>query len=268
MSLITLLTDYGLADEYVGVCHGVIARIAPDARIIDLTHGVPAHDVRAGAMTLLRSLLYMPVGIHVAVVDPGVGSERRAVALKLADRRVLIGPDNGLLWPASRLGGGIDEAIEISDSPWRLEPVSPTFHGRDIFVPVAAMLARGANFEEAGLPLDPTTLTSLDMPAPRLEDGALFALVIGIDEFGNAQLAADATHLQQLNVVLGDHVQVSADDTPPRVVRVGRTFTDVAAGEVLIHEDSAGWLALAVNRGSAADELGLGIGDELRITGR
>jgi S-adenosylmethionine hydrolase len=140
--VITLLTDYGLVDEFVGVLHGVIARICPAAQIIDLSHGVPAQDVAAGAVMLANALPYLPVGVHVAVVDPGVGSDRRAVAVRLADRRLLVGPDNGLLWTAALGGGGVVAVAEISASPWRLEPLAATFHGRDIFAPVGLISPR------------------------------------------------------------------------------------------------------------------------------
>src|SRR4051794_32795325 len=154
--VITFLSDYGPGDEYVGVVHGVIASIAPRARIIDLGHGVPPQDVRTGARRLARALPFTPPGIHLAVVDPGVGTARRAVALRAGDR-LLVGPDNGLLVE----GLEIDAAVEISNSPWRLEPVSATFHGRDIFAPVTARLAAGEAFEAAGEPIDPATLVRL-----------------------------------------------------------------------------------------------------------
>lgn len=265
--VVTLLTDYGLAGEFVGVCHGVITRVAPEARVIDLTHGIPRHDVRAGALTLARSLLYLPVGIHVAIVDPGVGSARRAVAVGLTDGRILVGPDNGLLWPASRLAGGIVDAVEISSSQYRLEPVSATFHGRDIFAPVAAALALGVELADVGKRIDPATLQTLELPTPCQRDRTLIVEVIGIDEFGNAQLGADAGALQRIGAAPGAELTVCASGGELKV-RLGRTFSDVAAGQLLLHLDSGGWLAIAINRGSAAERLGLAIGDELTIEHR
>ena len=148
---VTFLSDYGTADEFVGVVHAVIARIAPDARVIDISHGIQRQDVLQGALMLARTLPYAPAGVHLAVVDPEVGARRRAIALRTADEdRLLVGPDNGLLLPASERFGGIVEAVEISASPWRLEPVAATFHGRDLFAPVAARLASGAPLAEAG----------------------------------------------------------------------------------------------------------------------
>src|SRR5918993_4038990 len=152
---ITFLSDYGLSDEFVGVVHAVIARIAPEAPVIDLTHGIPRQDVETGARVLARSLPYAPAGVHLAVVDPEVGARRRAVALRTAEEdRLLVGPDNGLLMAAAERFGGIAEVVEISASPWRLEPVSATFHGRDLFAPVAARLAAGGRLADAGAPLD------------------------------------------------------------------------------------------------------------------
>ena len=157
---ISFLSDYGLDDDFVGICHGVIATICPEARVIDIAHGVRRHDVRAGAVILRDALAYMPAGVHLAIVDPDVGAERRAVALRLDDDRLLVGPDNGLLWPAAELGGGVVEAADIARSRFRLEPLSATFHGRDIFAPVAARLAAGAPLAEAGEPCDPANSSS------------------------------------------------------------------------------------------------------------
>ena len=151
--IVTLLTDYGRDDDFVGVCHGVIRGIAPDAQIVDVTHGIPRYDVRHGALVLRNTLPYMPAGVHVAVVDPQVGTERRALALRCHDGRMLVGPDNGLLSLAWEACGGVDLAVDVTRSPHRLEPVSATFHGRDVFAPVAAHLAAGAELADAGSPL-------------------------------------------------------------------------------------------------------------------
>ncbi len=165
--IVTLLTDYGRDDEFVGVCHGVIRSIHPDAQIVDVTHGITRYDVRHGAIVLRNTLPYMPVGVHVAVVDPQVGTERRAVALETADGRILVGPDNGLLSLAWERSGGVRLAVDVTRSPHRLEPVSATFHGRDLFAPVAAHLAAGAELADAGDPVEPETLTRLELPAPQ-----------------------------------------------------------------------------------------------------
>jgi S-adenosyl-L-methionine hydrolase (adenosine-forming) len=263
--VITLLTDYGITDEFAGVLHGVIAGICPDARVINLSHGIVRHDVRGGATILAQSLPYMPVGVHLAVVDPTVGGERRAVALRLADERLLVGPDNGLLWPAAELSGGVEQAVEISRSRWRLEPVSATFHGRDIFAPVAATLAAGAPLEDAGEPLDPGLLVRLETPRAWTEGGALVATVGNSDRFGNLQLVAGLEDLVGVGAELGDLLQIRLPSGESHPARYARTFSDVPEGELILFEDSAHRLALGFNHGSAAIRLGLRPGDQLRI---
>jgi S-adenosyl-L-methionine hydrolase (adenosine-forming) len=231
----------------------VIAGICPDVRVIDLTHGVPRGDIRAGALILRGSLQYVPVGVHLAVVDPGVGGDRRAVALRLADGRLLVGPDNGLL----SLAGSTVQAVDIGASPFSLAPVSATFHGRDIFAPVAARLAAGAGLSDAGEPIDPAGLVRLELPQPRVEAGVLVAHAIYIDGFGNVQLDAGTG---ELALEVGREALVGT--TRARHVR---TFGDASAGQLLLYEDSNRRLALAVNQGSAAEQLGLAVDDEVRI---
>ena len=265
MRPVTFLSDYGTADEFVGVVHAVIARTAPDARVIDLTHGIPRHDVLQGALTLARTLPYAPPGVHLAVVDPEVGARRRAVALRTAEEdRLLVGPDNGLLLPAAERFGGIAEAVEISASPWRLEPVSATFHGRDLFAPVAARLAAGEPLAEAGAPLEPVELVPLELPRPRMVDGALVATVVGIDGFGNVSLLAEHTDLAAAGLRIGRRVTVSAVEAELHATYV-RTFADVGSGEPLVYEDAARCAAVAVNTGDAAAVLRVRPGDELRL---
>jgi S-adenosylmethionine hydrolase len=262
---ITFLSDYGLADEFVGVVHGVIARLCPDARVIDLSHGIPRQDIRAGATILARTLPYMPAGVHLAVVDPEVGARRRAVALRVAeDDRHLVGPDNGLLMPAAERFGGVVEAVEISASPWRLEPVSATFHGRDLFAPVAARLAAGAPLAEAGAPVEPAELVVPEPSRPRVEDGVLVAHVVGTDTYGNATLDATHADLMERGLRLGEPFAVRAGARRVRGT-VSRTFAEVRAGGLLLYEDSGGALSLAVNGGDAAALLGLRAGDEVRL---
>jgi S-adenosylmethionine hydrolase len=262
--VITFLSDYGQQDDFVGVCHGVIATICPRARVIDITHGVARHDVRGGAIVLREALQYMPVGVHVAVVDPEVGAERRAVAIGLEDGRLLVGPDNGLLSLAAAAGGGVVRAADIGHSRFRLEPVSATFHGRDIFAPVAAHLAAGAPLAEAGDPYDPERLERLELPRPRREDGTLIAHALYIDRFGNVQLDVSHDDLAGSNLKLGHplELEVGSERLPARYVR---TFADVPAGELLVYEDAYRTLAVALSRGNAAEQLGLAIDDELRI---
>jgi S-adenosyl-L-methionine hydrolase (adenosine-forming) len=262
---ITFLSDYGLSDEFVGVVHGVIAGICPDARVIDLSHGVPRQDVRAGAAMLARALPYAPAGVHLAVVDPDVGAARRAIALRTAEQdRLLVGPDNGLLLPACERFGGVAEAVEISTSPWRLDPVSATFHGRDLFAPVAAQLACGAPLASAGTPLATGELVAAERTKPRHEPDALVAHVVATDTYGNAVLDARHGDLVESGLRLGEPVAVRTGSRRVRGV-VARTFSDVAAGVLLLYEDASGALALAVNGGDAAALLGVRAGDEVRL---
>jgi S-adenosylmethionine hydrolase len=263
--IITFLSDYGLDDDFVGVCHGVIATICPEARVIDITHGVGRHDVRAGAVILAGALPYVPAGVHLAVVDPDVGAERRAVALTLADGRILVGPDNGLLWPSIEAGGGAVEAVEIGTSPFRLEPVSATFHGRDIFAPVAARLAAGSPLAEAGQPCDPQALVKLELPRSRREGSTLVAHAVYVDRFGNVQLDVSHEDLTDSGLKLGSRVTVAAPSGTFEA-QYARTFADVDPDRLLVYEDAYRRLAVAVTHGDAAQRIGVSIDDELRIT--
>jgi S-adenosylmethionine hydrolase len=261
MGTVTFLSDYGLADDFVGVCHGVIARIAPEAKVIDLTHGVPRHDVRTGALTLARALPYLPAGVTLAVVDPGVGAERRAVAIRCAEEdRLLVGPDNGLLMAAAGVFGGAIEAVDIGRSPHRLEPLAATFHGRDIFAPVAAHLAAGAPLGGAGEPLPVDELVALELPQPVVGDGRIEAHALAVDGFGNVQLDVSHDQLAGTGIRMGRAVTVGGE-----AAQFGRTFADVPAGALLLYEDAYRTLALAVNRGSAAERLGLAPDDAVVI---
>jgi S-adenosylmethionine hydrolase len=261
MSVVTFLSDYGLDDDFVGVCHGVIAQIAPDARVIDVTHGIARHDVRSGAIVLRRALAYMPPGVHLAVVDPGVGSQRRAVALRCADEgRVLVGPDNGLLTFAAKRFGGIEEAVDLDGSPFALDGVSASFHGRDLFAPVAARLAAGAALAQAGTPLDPAGLVALELPRARVVERGLLAHVLLADGYGNVLLDAEPADVAAAGLARGGAVVVNG----VRAAHVA-TFADVPAGGLLLYEDAYGALSLAINRGSALDALGLRIDDPVRI---
>jgi S-adenosyl-L-methionine hydrolase (adenosine-forming) len=262
---ITFLSDYGVVDEFAGVVRAVIARICPDAQVIDISHGVPRQDVAAGARMLSRALPFAPAGVHLAVVDPEVGARRRAVALRTADdERLLVGPDNGLLVPAAERFGGVAEAVEVSASPWRLEPVSATFHGRDLFAPVAARLAAGGSLADAGEPLDPAQLTRVELSRARVADGALVARVIATDAFGNLSLDAEHRDLAGTPLRLGIPITVQAEGRRASGV-FARTFADVRRGGLLLYEDATGALALAVNGGDAGALLGLRRGDEVRV---
>ena len=266
--VITFLSDYGSDDDFVGLCHGVMARICPAARVIDLTHGIRRHDVRAGALILSGALPYVPMGVHLAVVDPDVGASRRAVALGVGDGRKLVGPDNGLLWLAAEAAGGVVEAVDIARSSFRLEPVSATFHGRDIFAPVAAHLAGGASLAQAGEPMDPRDLVRMELPRASFESGTLITHVIYIDRFGNVQLDAEHDELAGSGLKLGRSVRVQAGDGRSHAAHYARTFADAEAGELLVYEDASQRLAVAVSHGDAAARLGVAIDDEVRIRPR
>ncbi|MEU1885697.1 SAM-dependent chlorinase/fluorinase [Micromonospora rifamycinica] len=255
---ISLTTDYGLTDGFVAVCHGVIGRIAPAARVVDVTHLVPPGDVRRGAAVLAQAVPHLPYGVHVAVVDPGVGTARRAVAL-VTPGGLLVGPDNGVLPEAARALGGITSAVELTAPGWLAAEVSDTFHGRDVFAPVAARLALGGRPADAGPQVDPATLVTLPTPVSRREADGFTAEVLTVDHFGNVQLAAGADLLTSLPgaVEVAGHPAVK-----------GRTFGDVPAGELLVLVDSAGLVAVARNGGRAVDLLGVAPGTLVTVRGR
>ena len=267
--IITFLSDYGLEDEFVGVCHGVIARRCPRARVIDLTHGIPPHDVRTGALVLAGALPFVPAGVHLAVVDPGVGAvgerARRAVALRTAaEDRLLVGPDNGLLMLAAQRFGGIAEGADISRSPERAAALSRTFHGRDLFAPVAAALAAGEPLAALGSDLDVSQLRQLLPPVASVSDGAILAHVLRRDRFGNLILDATAQQLTEVGAREGSSVVVHHAGHVHAARRAG-TFAEVAVGELLLYVDAQRMVALAVNRGSAAKLLGAARDDELLV---
>jgi len=265
---ITFLSDYGLEDEYVGVCHAVIARRCPRAQVIDLAHGIPAGDVRAGAIVLRGALPFAPAGVHLAVVDPGVGGTRRAVAIGAGGRdgesHLLVGPDNGLLMPAAERLGGVNDAVALDASPERLQPVSSTFHGRDIFAPVAAALAAGAALADVGEPLGPSALVALELPVATAGPDGLAAHVVHRDRFGNLILDATAEQLHEQGIAPGAAVRVAAG-AAVHAGRHGAAFADVPPGELVLYRDGLGMVALAVNGGSAHARLGLERGDELTL---
>jgi S-adenosylmethionine hydrolase len=259
---ISFLSDYGYEDEFAGVCRGVMAGIAPGVALIDLTHGIPPGDIRRGAFALANAIPAIPAGIHVGVVDPGVGTTRRAVAVRAPrQERIFVGPDNGLLWPALERCGGALEAVDIGASKFRAESVSATFHGRDIFAPVAAHLSIGASLAEAGEALDPESLARPPVPEPIVARDHAVAHLLYVDRFGNAALDLDPTAFRTL---AGESEEAEVQVGEHRLqARLGRTFGDVAPGQALLYEDSNGRLSLAVNRGSAAGNLGLGPDDRI-----
>lgn len=262
--VVTFLSDFGLQDDLVGTCHGVIKRIAPEADVIDITHGIEPQQVLQGALVLANTLPYMPEGVHLAVVDPGVGTDRKALCLRSGDGRLHVGPDNGLLTLAVDRLGGIEAAWELVDPRYRLHPVSHTFHGRDVFAPAAAHLARGVPPEELGPPLDPSRLVHLDLPLPQVGGDGIRAHVLIIDRFGNVQLNLTSAHLEQAAIASGARVEVEVGLDRYYAV-AARTFAEVRPGDIVLFEDSYRNIALAINKGNAAAVLSARPGDEVRI---
>ena len=258
---ITFLSDYGLADEFVGVVKSVIRSIAPDVTVIDLTHDVEPHDVRGGGLTLARSAQYLVPGVVLAVVDPGVGTPRRGIAIEVGDgQSILVGPDNGLLAPAVAMVGGADRAVALDNPEYQLPAPGPTFAGRDVFAPAAAHLCNGVDLEELGRAIDPSTLIPGLMPVSREEDGGIVADVLWVDRFGNAQLNVDPDDLASW----GDRIRLRFGDAS-RTARRVETYALLKTGEVGLVVDSYGLLAVSIDRGSAAHELGLHAGDPITL---
>lgn len=263
------MTDYGTYDGYAAACHGVIARTAPTVRVIDITHDVPPGDIQRGAVVLSQAVRYMPRAVHVAVVDPGVGTSRRAIAMACPDG-VLVGPDNGLLpWAAGSLGGA-DHVVELSDASFHGEQVAATFHGRDIFTPVAAHIAAGTPVASVGTSVDPATLVRLPSLRHEISAGEMRCAVLTADRFGNLTTTSTAGDVQSAGLRIGETLTVSTDHGE-HTVRLARAFADAAYDELLSYVESYGYLALAVNGGNAASRLRLREGDDLvirRVTAR
>jgi S-adenosylmethionine hydrolase len=261
--VITFLSDFGLEDDFVGTCHGVIKGIAPDADVIDITHGIEPQSILQGALVLANTLPYMPEGVHLAVVDPDVGTPRRALALR-SDGRLLIGPDNGLLVPAAERLGGVDAAFEITNRRYALEPVSATFHGRDVFSPAAAHLSLGLDPAELGNAVDAETLVRPEIPRAEVGERRIRATCLYVDRFGNIQLNLHAPDLEELGIVPGRQVEV--DVTLDRFYAlVARTFADARIGDIVLYEDAYQNIALAISRGNAAQTFGVRAGMEVRL---
>jgi S-adenosylmethionine hydrolase len=256
---ISFTTDYGIDDGFVGVCEGVIARIAAAPRVIHISHTVPPQDVRRGAAVLAQAVPYLPPSVHLAVVDPGVGTNRRGVAVVTA-QGVLVGPDNGVLVPAAELLGGVREVHELTEPAYRLSTVSATFHGRDVFAPAAAHLAAGVPVERFGPAVDPATLVRLPEAETLVEPGKLTTEIRYIDTFGNIQLAATGADLDGSGATFGTTAHANLNGRSVNAT-VGRTFADAIRDGLIVYVDSGGRVALAVNGGSAANDFGGKVGD-------
>jgi S-adenosylmethionine hydrolase len=260
---VAFLTDYGLADEFVGVCKGVMLSLAPGLTIVDVSHDIPPHDVRAGALTLVRAIQYLPEGIVLAVVDPGVGTDRRSLAIE-TEAGILLGPDNGLLAPAVAMVGGARRAVALADAQYQLASPGPTFAGRDVFAPAAGYLAAGVALTDLGPEVDPAGLTPGLVPLPSLEAGTVTGEVWWVDRFGNCQLNVGPDDLAAFGVGPGDPLEVRFRGEA-RMARWVRTFADAKPSELVLVVDSYGLLALALDRRSAAQECGLGAGSAVTL---
>jgi S-adenosylmethionine hydrolase len=263
VSIITFLTDFGLEDDFVGTCHGVMARIAPEVRVIDVTHGIAPQAVLTGALVLQNTTQYMPIGVHLAVVDPDVGGNRRAIAVQTNDGRIFVGPDNGLLMLASD-ELGIAAVHELTEERYRLPEMSHTFHARDLFAPAAAHLAAGTAIGELGPAVDPESLVRIEVPEPQVGRTQISANVLVIDRFGNIATNARRAHVDALGVTDGDRVEIRLTLDRYYAV-VAQTFADAPPGELILYEDSYGFATLAISRGDAARLTGVSTGDEIRI---
>jgi S-adenosylmethionine hydrolase len=261
---ITFLTDFGLQDDFVGTCHGVMKRIAPEVEIIDITHGIAPQGVLQGALTLANTLPFMPEGVHLAVVDPGVGGSRRALALRDVSGRVHVGPDNGLLTLAAEKLGGIAEAHELGNPEYALDSVSRTFHGRDLFSPAAAHLALGVPLPELGPPIDPDALARLDIPQPEVGATRIHCTVLSIDRFGNIGLNLDRSHFDEAGIVPGTRVELQIGHERYYAV-AARTFADARPGDIILYEDAYRNISIAINGGNAAAMFGISEGRDIRI---
>jgi S-adenosylmethionine hydrolase len=260
---ITFLTDFGLQDDFAGVCRGVIKRIARDVQIIDITHGIAPQSVLQGALVLERSMPFMPVAVNLAVVDPGVGGDRRAIALRTAEGRTFVGPDNGLLSLAAD-AGTIEAARELTNPAYHLERVSRTFHARDVFAPVAAHLATGVPLDDLGDEIDPDTLVRIEIPQPTIGTTRIVATVLAIDRFGNLQLNLGSENVQAAGLYPGDRVELLFPASSYYAV-VAETFADTRRGDLLVYEDSYGAYSIAISNGDAGKLTSAGAGDEVTI---
>lgn len=264
MRPICFLSDFGVTDDFVGTCKGVMLRIAPGVQIVDLAHEIPGFEVEAGAEILAHASRYMPDDtVYLAVVDPGVGTERRALALRARSGGIMVGPDNGLLIPAAEAMGGVEEAVSLTNGRYHVHPVSNTFHGRDVFSPVAAHLAAGIELSEVGDGMDPGSLARFEPPgAEQIRDRHGWeARIISIDRFGNARLSVMQ---EEANLNYGALLTVDAGDGSMSV-RYLETFGAAKAGELLLVPDSHWRLSLAINKGNAAQALALKVGGVVRL---
>ncbi len=261
---VTFLSDFGLRDDFVGTCHGVMKRIAPEVQIIDITHGIEPQAVLQGALVLANTVPYMPEGVHLAVVDPGVGGGRRSLALRDAAGGLYVGPDNGLLVPAAEKQGGIAAGWELTNAAYMLESVSRTFHGRDIFAPAAAHLANGVAPDELGPPVDPAALVRIELPKPEIGESRIRATVLYVDRYGNVQLNLARDDVERAGIVPGRRVDLDLG-VERYYATAARAFADARAGDIILYEDAYENIAVAITDGNAAEMFSIRPGRQLTI---
>ena len=261
---ICFLSDYGLGDDFVGLCKGVMLRIAPGASVVDLTHEVPGFGIVAGAEILEHATHYMPDNaIYLAIVDPGVGTERRALVLSCAHGALLVGPDNGLLIPAAGSLGGIVNAVSLPNDDYHVRPVSSTFHGRDIFAPAAAYLAAGLDPRRLGESVDPASLVRVEAIGARKEGAnTIAATIVSVDRYGNARLSAAG---EEAGLEYGTQLKIEVGESSEMPIRYVETFGHSKVGDLVLVPDSHRRLSLSVNQGNASRALRLEVGDRVRL---
>jgi S-adenosylmethionine hydrolase len=263
---ISFLSDYGTRDEFVGIVKCVVSDIAPHAKVIDLTHDIPPFDVRAGSLALARCISYVPTGIVLAVVDPGVGTARRSVAVSVGGGRgVLIGPDNGLLSMGTALAGGAEAAVVLNNPEYQLATPGATFAGRDVFAPAAAHLCNGVPLTELGEVIDPNLLLPGVVPLSRKEGDDLVAEITWVDRYGNCQLNVGPDEVANLGTTLGVAFTAANGERVNRSAAIVPNFSAIGGGIGLVI-DSFGMLAICVDRGSAAESLSIGVGDAVTLS--
>jgi len=262
---ISFLSDFGTTDEFVGVVHSVINSISPFVKVIDITHGIPYYDIRSGGLALARSAQYLSPGVVLAVVDPGVGTQRRAVAVEVGGgESVLVGPDNGLLAPAVALVGGADRAVSLTETKYQLPAPGPTFAGRDIFAPAAAHIASGVDLSDLGDEVEVSTLIPGLMPITSKENDGIHAEILWVDQYGNAQINLDPTELEIKENDI-NHFEIKTAELT-RIAKKVETFEELGGGELGLTIDSYGLVALVIGRGSAAEEMKIRTGNQVIIS--
>ena len=262
---VVFVSDLGLRDEFVGVCHLVVARIAPEVHVVDLSHGVPPHDIQAGAMMLANGMAHAgPYAVALGIVDPGVGTARLAIAVKTAAGPRLVGPDNGLLSLAWKALGGVTLAVEIDPAAVGSTRVSAVFQGRDVFAPAAAHIAAGMQLEKLGRPVDPAILVQQELEDAETQPGRIHGSVVDVDRFGNIRLSARPADLDKAGLEVGTMVEIATTATSIRARRIV-AYSDVLPGEFGVLVDAWDWVSIIRYEASAAAGMGVTRGDPVWI---